>query len=111
MRHRLDTVLRWTGHELEPVAGAPAGPLLAADSWLVDEGFERAAAAHWARFGAACLQLGVARGELAAFRSAAVAALPPEGRWFPRVELRVPGLALRGPGTAHVVPFRTRARG
>lgn len=95
MRNRLDTVLRWTGRELEPVAGSPAAPLLAADSWLVDEGFQRAAGAHWARFGAACLQLGVARGELGAFRSAVVAALPVEGRWFPRVELTQAGLALR----------------
>ena len=95
MGHRLDTVLCWTGQELEPAAGAPAAALLAADSWLVDEGFERAASAHWARFAASCLQLGVERGELVAFRSAASAALPPEGRWFPRIELTQAGLALR----------------
>ena len=95
MGHRLDTTLRWTGRELEPVAGAPAAALLAVDSWLVDEGYERAAAAHWARFGATCRQLGVERDELAAFRAAAVAALPREGRWFPRVELTRDGLALR----------------
>lgn len=95
MRHRLDTVLRWAENELQPVAGAPAAALLAADSWLVDEGYERAAGAHWVRFGAACLQLGVERGQLAAFRTAVVAALPAEGRWFPRVELTADGLALR----------------
>ncbi|MEA2141657.1 MAG: hypothetical protein QOI64_87 [Solirubrobacteraceae bacterium] len=95
MRNRLDTVLRWTGHELEEVAGGPTAALLAADSWLVDEGYERAAGAHWARFGEACLQLGVERAQLLAFRSAAVAALPAEGRWFPRVELTRDGLALR----------------
>jgi branched-subunit amino acid aminotransferase/4-amino-4-deoxychorismate lyase len=95
MRHRLDTVLRWTGHELRAVAGAPAAALLVADSWLVDEGFERAAGAHWARFGAVCLQLGVQRAQLAAFRCAVAAALPAEGRWFPRVELTDDGLALR----------------
>lgn len=93
--NRLDTVLRWTGRELEPVGASPAATLLAADSWLVDEGFERAAAAHWARFAAACGQLGVAPGELAEFRSSVVAALPSEGRWFPRVELTPDGLALR----------------
>ncbi|HEV2060763.1 MAG TPA: hypothetical protein VGR11_15535, partial [Solirubrobacteraceae bacterium] len=70
MANRLDLILRWTGRELQPAAGAPAAPLLAADSWLVDEGFERAAGAHWTRFAASCLQLGVARGQLAAFRSA-----------------------------------------
>ena len=95
MGNRVDTVLRWTGHELEQVAGAPAAALLAADSWLVDEGFERAAGAHWARFGAACLQLGVGREQLAAFRGAVAAQLPPDGRWFPRVELTREGLALR----------------
>ena len=95
MGHRLDTTLRWTGHALEPVAGASSAALLAADSWLVDEGYERAAAAHWARFGATCRQLGVEHDELAAFRAAAVAALPAEGRWFPRVELTRDGLALR----------------
>jgi len=92
---RLDSVLRWTGRKLEPAAGSPAGPLLAADSWLVDAGFERAVGAHWARFGAACLQLGVERDQLAGFRAAAGAALPDEGRWFPRVELTRDGLALR----------------
>jgi len=92
---RLDTVLRWTGRELEPVAGAPAAALLAADSWLVDEGYERAAGAHWARFARSCLQLGVERDQLAAFRAAASAALPRDGRWFPRVELTRDGLALR----------------
>jgi branched-subunit amino acid aminotransferase/4-amino-4-deoxychorismate lyase len=91
----VDTVLRWTGHGLEAVAGAPAPALLAADSWLVDEGYERAAGAHWARFGAACLPLGVERESLAAFRAAATAALPADGRWFPRVELTQAGLALR----------------
>lgn len=95
MRHRLDTALRWTGSRLEPCEGARAAALLAADSWLVDAGYERAAAAHWARFGAACLELGVPRDELAGFRAAVVAALPPDGRWFPRVELTREGLALR----------------
>ena len=95
MSQRLDTTLRWTGHALAPVDGAAAAALLVADSWLVDEGYERAASAHWARFGAACCQLGIERDELAAFRAAVVAALPVEGRWFPRVELTRDGLALR----------------
>jgi branched-subunit amino acid aminotransferase/4-amino-4-deoxychorismate lyase len=69
--------------------------ILAADSWVVDEGYERAAAAHWARFATACLELGVQRDQLAGFRRAAAATLPAEGRWFPRVELTQDGLALR----------------
>jgi branched-subunit amino acid aminotransferase/4-amino-4-deoxychorismate lyase len=91
----LDTVLCWTGRALEPVVGAPAVALLVADSWLVDEGYARAVGAHWARFGSSCLALGVDRAELQGFRAAASAALPTEGRWFPRVELTADGLALR----------------
>ncbi len=94
MRHRLDTVLRWTGHELEQGA-APAGAPLVADSWLVDEGYERAANAHWTRFGGSCRELGVDREELGRFRAAVRAALPVDGRWFPRVELSAHGLAVR----------------
>ena len=95
MVNTLDTLLRWTGGELAPAAGEPPGALLAADSWLVDEGYERAAAAHWARFAGSCLQLGVQRAQLRGFELAAREALPWEGRWFPRVELTADGLALR----------------
>lgn len=95
MANTLDTLLRWTGRELQAAGTAPPGALLVADSWLVDEGYERAAAAHWARFGASCVEAGVAREDLRAFRVAASAALPRDGRWFPRVELTAQGLALR----------------
>ncbi len=95
MVNTLDTVLRWTGSELEHVDGAAAPPLLVADSWLVDEGYERAAGMHWTRFGRSCLELGADRAELQRFRAAASAALPGRGRWFPRVELTAEGLALR----------------
>ncbi|HVF79664.1 MAG TPA: aminotransferase class IV [Solirubrobacteraceae bacterium] len=111
MVNTLDTLLRWTGRDLAPLDGEPASALLVADSWLVDEGYERAAAAHWARFAKSCLQLGVVRAELGAFEAAARAALPREGRWFPRVELTAEGLGLRlrraprvgGPGSARVL--------
>jgi branched-subunit amino acid aminotransferase/4-amino-4-deoxychorismate lyase len=91
----VEAVLRWTGRELEEAPGAPPAALLVADSWLVDEGYARAAGAHWARFAASCVELGVDRGELRRFQAAASAALPLEGRWFPRVELTATGLALR----------------
>ncbi len=87
--------MRWTGRELVALAGAAPAALLAADSWLLDAGYERAAGAHWARFVMTCRQLGVARDELAAFRAATAVALPAEGRWFPSVELTEDGLALR----------------
>lgn len=100
----VERVLRFAGGVLVPVGdageAAAAGvatdePLLVADSWLVDEGRERAAGPHWGRFGAHCMRLGVPPEELRGFRAAASAALPREGRWFPRVELTTDGLALR----------------
>lgn len=94
MTDTLDTRLRWNGRALEPVAGHAGGPLLVADSWLVDAGYERAPGAHWARFGASCLQAGAERDELRRFQAAVRAALPVDGRWFPRVELTAEGLAL-----------------
>jgi branched-subunit amino acid aminotransferase/4-amino-4-deoxychorismate lyase len=65
--------------------------LLAADSWLVDDGRVRAVDRHWARFGATCREHGVEPEALAAFRAEVERALPAAGRWFPRVELREDG--------------------
>jgi branched-subunit amino acid aminotransferase/4-amino-4-deoxychorismate lyase len=91
----VDSVYQWSGGTLEPAGGGPPVALLVADSWLVDEGYERAAGAHWDRFGAACLAAGAEREELRRFAAAARAALPHDGRWFPRVELTAAGFALR----------------
>lgn len=98
-------VLRWTGGTLEPPgpetadparagvaadAGSPpaGGPeltatVLAADSWRVDDGLVLALDAHRDRFLAAV----GGRADARPFWRAAVAALPREGVWFPRVEL------------------------
>lgn len=111
MVNTLDTVMQWNGRALVAAAEGRASGLLVADSWLVDEGYERAAAWHWARFGASCLEEGVERDELRRFQAAASAALPLDGRWFPRVELTAAGLALRlrrapgavGSGSARVL--------
>jgi branched-subunit amino acid aminotransferase/4-amino-4-deoxychorismate lyase len=65
--------------------------LLAADSWLVADGRVRAVERHWARFAATCREHGVAAEALAAFRAEVDRALPADGRWFPRVELRADG--------------------
>ncbi|WP_043632330.1 aminotransferase class IV [Nonomuraea candida] len=74
------------------VAGVPVeDDLLAADSWLVVDGAARFLADHGRRFRAAC-EAAAAAGELvAAMWRAAVAALPREGDWFPRVELSASG--------------------
>jgi branched-subunit amino acid aminotransferase/4-amino-4-deoxychorismate lyase len=70
--------------------------LLAADSWLVDDGRVRAIERHWARFGATCREHGVEPDALAALRADVARAVPARGRWFPRVELRADGeLALQ----------------
>jgi branched-subunit amino acid aminotransferase/4-amino-4-deoxychorismate lyase len=65
--------------------------LLAADSWLVDDGRVRAIERHWARFGATCREHGVEPDALAALRAAVARAVPARGRWFPRVDLRADG--------------------
>ena len=65
--------------------------LLAADSWFVDDGRVRAVERHWARFEATCREHGVEPDALAALRAEVARAVPPRGRWFPRVELRADG--------------------
>ena len=70
--------------------------LLAADSWLVADGRVRAVDRHWARFAATCREHGVEPEALAALRARVEGAVPSDGRWFPRVELRAGGeLAVR----------------
>ena len=70
--------------------------LLAADSWLVDDGRVRAVERHWARFEATCREHGVEPDAVAQLRADVARTVPPDGRWFPRVELRADGeLAVR----------------
>jgi branched-subunit amino acid aminotransferase/4-amino-4-deoxychorismate lyase len=58
--------------------------LLAADSFLVDDGRVRGLELHRARFAGACARYGV---RVDGFWERAVGELPREGRWFPRLEL------------------------
>lgn len=64
--------------------------LAAADSWLVESGRVRSLEQHLERFGGwvatQCPQLAA---ELPQFFAAVIAALPREGRWFPRMELHL----------------------
>ena len=70
--------------------------LLAADSWLVENGRVRAIERHWARFEATCREHGIEPGALAELRAEVARAVPARGRWFPRVELHADGeLAFR----------------
>ncbi|MBM7026503.1 aminotransferase class IV, partial [Clavibacter zhangzhiyongii] len=97
-----ETILRWTpaGWAADPADPAGGGAevarpvghrVLAADSFLVDEGRVLALDVHRQRFLASLRLQGAAVPDPAAFLDAAVAALPRAGAWFPRVE------ALRGP--------------
>lgn len=81
------TVRVWRDGELQPVEEAPWGSLLAADSWLIDEGRVRGYERHWSRFAGWCQDAGIGPAQLAPFRAAVTAALPRAGRWFPRVDL------------------------
>lgn len=63
-------------------------PLLVADSWLLTDGLMRGIDLHRARFLDSCAKAADLRPEqLGTFWDAAIAALPRDGRWFPRVEL------------------------
>ncbi|GAA2215292.1 aminotransferase class IV [Nonomuraea monospora] len=76
----------------EFVAGEPIDDdLLVADSWLVADGAVRFLDDHGRRFRAACEAAALSGDLVAAMWRAAVAALPRDGVWFPRVELSACG--------------------
>ncbi|MET7906272.1 aminotransferase class IV [Streptomyces sp. NPDC005355] len=76
---------------LMPSRAVPDSALLAADSWLVDDGRVRALDRHRRRFTAACAEAtGDSPARIESFWRDATAALPRMGRWFPRVELAGP---------------------
>lgn len=77
-------LLRWDGERL--VADEPAeGRLLAADSWLVDDGLVLAPDRHRDRFLTALPEH--RRADAERCWEAVAAALPRRGAWFPRIEL------------------------
>lgn len=84
-------VSRWTGDELRARDDCDVAParMLAADSWLVTGGRALGLERHRRRF-AEAVTAGDGPGpeETEAFWRAAVVAIPREGDWFPRVELR-----------------------
>lgn len=97
-------LFEWTGGALEHVEHCdPAEEVLeAADSWFVSDGGALALDLHRARFADAVAARGFESLDVSAFWEAAVGAIPPEGEWFPRVEL----VSRRGRG---VLRFRDRA--
>ncbi|MER7791298.1 aminotransferase class IV [Streptomyces sp. NPDC097640] len=76
---------------LTPCRPVPDTALLAADSWLVDEGRVRGLERHRHRFVTACAEAtGDSPARIERFWQEAVDALPRAGAWFPRVELAGP---------------------
>lgn len=76
---------------LMPSRAVPDAALLAADSWLVDDGRVRGLDHHRRRFVAACVEAsGDSPARIESFWRDVIAALPRTERWFPRVELAGP---------------------
>ncbi|NUU05302.1 aminotransferase class IV [Leifsonia sp. C5G2] len=82
--------------------------LLAADSFLVEEGRVLALGLHRSRFAETAREQGFGdRGELETFWDAGIAALPRDGAWFPRFELVRARDALRLRFRQRAAPERT----
>lgn len=64
-----------------------AGETLVADSWRVESGQAVALERHRDRFFASAVNYGLDSARLSAFWDTAIAAIPLEGSWFPRVEV------------------------
>ena len=80
----------------------PVGQLAVADSWLVEDGRARSLSDHYERFENWVAEI-TSRDDVTAFFEAVSAAIPREGRWFPRIEL----LANDSANSTHLV-FRLR---
>jgi branched-subunit amino acid aminotransferase/4-amino-4-deoxychorismate lyase len=81
-------VLAWAPTGRLVACGAEEDRLVAADSWLLADGRVRGLDLHRERFFRACAEgSGTPHDGLRAFWRAALAELPRQGRWFPRVEL------------------------
>lgn len=79
---------RYENGTLVPISsGEPEVQLAVADSFLVDNGKVRSLEAHFARFSDSVNKLDPHNAsQLKGFCDAVVAAIPPQGRWFPRIE-------------------------
>lgn len=82
-------IYRWSGEGLELLdyCDMSATTIVAADSWLVDDGRTLALDLHRSRFLASAP-------DAAEFWDVAIAAIPREGSWFPRVEAHANGRLL-----------------
>ncbi|MSX01754.1 MAG: aminotransferase class IV [Actinobacteria bacterium] len=84
----MTTRLRWdSGSAIWEESGEDGSQVAVADSWLVVEGRTRALERHFERFRLSCAEVGADSGDLEAAVAVIPAALPPGGRWFPKVSL------------------------
>lgn len=86
----VESIFRWRGGQLEALeyCDMSATVISAADSWLVCDGRALALDLHRSRFMATVPRDMAA--DVADFWDAAIAAIPADGDWFPRVELHDP---------------------
>jgi branched-subunit amino acid aminotransferase/4-amino-4-deoxychorismate lyase len=83
-----DAAFLWFDQDLRAGSGGTAAVVLVGDSFLLDDGAVLALDLHRDRFLASVsIQAPERRPEAEEFWPAAIAALPREGRWFPRIEL------------------------
>lgn len=87
---------RWHSGTLEQLEywDQADGSIEAADSWLVAEGRVLALELHRQRFFDSLIRRGFILDDAARFWDAAIATIPREGAWFPRVELQSRGGSL-----------------
>lgn len=71
----------------EPTTDISSSKLMAADSWLVEDGRVRAFDHHRTRFGDAAAQVGMGDVITDDFWAAVVEKIPAKGEWFPRVDV------------------------
>ncbi len=97
----VQSIYRWHEGALEPLeyCDMTATAIVAADSWLVSDGLVLGLGLHRSRFQASAP-------DTDDFWDAAIAAIPREGEWFPRVELHSNGRLLFRLRSA---PERTRS--
>ncbi|MHB1172737.1 MAG: aminotransferase class IV [Lacisediminihabitans sp.] len=105
------SIYRWHDGELELLdyCDMTEMSLEVADSWLVTDGAALALELHRTRFLDSIRLRGFVLPEASAFWDAAVAAIPREGDWFPRVELQSRGGAPRLVFRLRNAPERARS--